>query len=78
MATGGSLGRSDHGAARFKIFANGRKTASKTLTVDMRRADFRLLKELRSKIPWEEAFEGFGMLFNCHLLKAQDWAIPKC
>lgn len=49
-----------------------------TSTLHKNRADFMLLRELLSKIPWEEAFEGFGMLFNCHLLKAQDWAIPKC
>ena len=59
------------------------KTASKTLTLNMGRADFRLLKELVSKVPWESAFEGIGVhecwsLFKSHLLRAQEQAIPKC
>lgn len=61
LATGGSLGHSDDEAVRFKSFANGRKTASKALTLDMRRADSRLLRELLAKIPWEEAFESVGV-----------------
>lgn len=44
VMTGGSLGHSDHEAVRFEIFTNRRKTASKTLTLGMGRADFRLLR----------------------------------
>ncbi|GAB0203247.1 hypothetical protein GRJ2_002790300 [Grus japonensis] len=45
----------------FQIIGDRRKIASKTSTLDMGRADFRLLKELVSKVPWESAFEGIGV-----------------
>ena len=83
VATGGCLGHSSHEAVKFQIYGNRRKPASKTSTLDMRRADFRLLRELLSKVPWEKAFEGAGVhqcwsLFKYHLLRAQEQAIPKC
>ncbi|KAJ7406063.1 hypothetical protein WISP_136041 [Willisornis vidua] len=43
---GGHLGQSDHEVIEFKISVERRKSASKTSTLDMRRADFRLLREL--------------------------------
>ncbi|KAJ7419973.1 hypothetical protein WISP_50863 [Willisornis vidua] len=46
---GGSLGHSDHKAIGFKISVDERKRTSKTSTLDMRRADFGLLRELLSK-----------------------------
>ena len=58
------------------------QTATKTSALDMGKADFRLLRELASKVPWESAFEGSGVHqcwsdFKHCLLKAQDQAIPK-
>ncbi|KAJ7417020.1 rna-directed dna polymerase from mobile element jockey-like [Pitangus sulphuratus] len=50
---GNCLGHSSHKVIEFKISVNGRKCASKTSTLDIRRADFRLLRELVSKFPWE-------------------------
>lgn len=49
----------------------------------MGRADFGLLKELVSKVPWESAFEGIWIhecwsLFKSQLLRAQEQANPKC
>ena len=75
----GCLGHSVH--VRFTIFGDRRKTATKTSTLDMGRADFRLLRVL-VKVPWETAFEGIGVhqcwsVFKHCLLKAQDQAIPK-
>ncbi|GAB0205816.1 hypothetical protein GRJ2_003047200 [Grus japonensis] len=83
VAIGGRLGHSDHEVVEFKIFGDRRKTATKTSTLDMRRADFRLLRELVSQVPWETALEGIGVhqcwsLFKGHLLRAQEQAIPKC
>ncbi|KAJ7419184.1 hypothetical protein WISP_55397 [Willisornis vidua] len=43
---GGSLGHSDHKMIKFKISVDRRKSASKTSALDMRRTDFRLLREL--------------------------------
>ncbi|KAJ7410618.1 rna-directed dna polymerase from mobile element jockey-like [Pitangus sulphuratus] len=43
---GGRLGHSDHEAIKFKISVDRKKSAIKPSTLDMRRADFRLLREL--------------------------------
>ena len=56
---------------------------TETSALDMRRAGFRSLWQLLSKVPWGKYFEGAGvhqhwLLFNDHLLKAQEQAIPKC
>ncbi|KAJ7413466.1 dtw domain-containing protein 2 [Pitangus sulphuratus] len=50
---GGSLGHSNH-EAEFKISVGRMKSASKTSTLDMRRAYFRLLRELVSKVILEK------------------------
>ena len=83
VVIGGCLGHSDHDVVEFQIVGDRRKTSSKTSTLDMGRADFGLLKELVSKVPWESAFEDLGVhecwsLFKSHLLRAQEQAIPKC
>ena len=83
VANGGCLGRSDHEVVEFKIFGDRRKTATKTSTLNMGKADFGLLRELVSQVPWETALEGIGVhqcwsLFKGHLLRAQEQAIPKC
>jgi len=44
VVIGGCLGHSDHEVVEFQIVCNRKKTASKTSTLDMGRADFRLLK----------------------------------
>lgn len=53
---GGHLGQSDH-AVEFKISVDSRKSADKISTLDMR-AEFRLLRELISKVPLENTFAG--------------------
>lgn len=63
---------SDRELVKFKILDDKRKTASKNSSLDRRRVDFRLLRELVSKIPWETAFESTGVhqrwsLFKHHL-----------
>ena len=47
---GGCLGHMGHEVVEFQIIVSRRKTASKTLTLDMGRADLGLLKELVSKV----------------------------
>ena len=56
-----------------------RLTRSKTL--DLRRADFALFKELLGGIPWARALEGRGVqecwsLFKHHFLHAHERSIP--
>lgn len=50
---------------KFKILGGNRRTATKTSTLDTRRADFRLLRELVSKVSWETSFE--RVFFKYHL-----------
>lgn len=45
---GGCLGHTDHEVIKFKISVERKKSANKTLALDMRRADFRLLREFVS------------------------------
>lgn len=80
---GGHLGHGDHKAIEFKTLVGRRKSANKTSILYIRRADFRLLRKLGSKVPGENTFEcaevhQFWSLFKQCLLKAQDQAIPKC
>ncbi|KAJ7396027.1 rna-directed dna polymerase from mobile element jockey-like [Pitangus sulphuratus] len=42
----GHFGHNDHEAIEFKMSADRRKSTSKTSILDMRRADFRLLREI--------------------------------
>lgn len=51
MVVCGYLGHSDHKLVEFQIVGNRRKTAGKTSTLGMGRAEFGLLKELISKAP---------------------------
>lgn len=83
MVIGGCLGHSDHQVVDFQIVSDRGKTAINTSTLAMGRADFWLLKDLVSKVPWESTFEGIGvheswLLFKSHLLRVWEQPIPKC
>ncbi|KAJ7396276.1 hypothetical protein BTVI_146820 [Pitangus sulphuratus] len=58
----GHFGHNDHKAIEFKISTDRRKTASKTSTLDIRRADFGLLRELVGDMTymWQERTAGTG------------------
>ncbi|KFO04167.1 hypothetical protein N312_10892, partial [Balearica regulorum gibbericeps] len=50
-------------------------------TLDFRRADFGLFRDLLGRIPWDKALEGRGaqdswLIFKGHLLQAQEQCIP--
>lgn len=58
-----------------------KKTVSKANTLDLGRADVRLLKELVSKVSWESAFEGIGVHKCWSILKtpgAGNSSVSKC
>lgn len=79
----GRLGHSNPEAIEFKISVVRRTSASKTSTLDMRRANLRLLRVLVSKMLWETTIEGAEVhqcwsVFKHHLLRAQEQALPKC
>jgi len=61
----------------FKIL----RVCSKLSTLDFRRVDFGLLRDLLGRIPWDKALEGRGTqeiwsVFKDHLLQAQEQCIP--
>lgn len=49
-----SLGCSDHEMVEFKILRAARKARSKLTTLDFRRTDFSLFKDLLGRIPWDK------------------------
>jgi len=78
---GGRLGCSDHEMVEFRIQRGGSKAISRIKTLDLRRANFGLFKELLGGIPWDRALEGRGVkvcwsLFKRLFLHAQEWCIP--
>jgi len=56
----GSLGCSDQKMVEFKILRAARRVWSKLATLDFRRADSGLLRDLLRRIPWNKALEGRG------------------
>ncbi|RMC20216.1 hypothetical protein DUI87_01062 [Hirundo rustica rustica] len=73
VAIGGYLGHSDHEAIEFKICGEKRKSASKTSTLDMRRGDFKLLRELVKALPTSH-WPSFGQQ-HVHLQSHQGLAL---
>lgn len=59
VAIGGRLDHSHHQAAEFQVVGDRRKTASKTSTLDLGRADFGLPEELARKGPGETCFSRY-------------------
>lgn len=72
---GGSLGHSGHIMFEFEVFGAMRKKVIRVDTLDFKRANFKLLRELFSSVPRESAFEGSGVhecwsVLKNHLLKS--------
>ncbi|KAK4832977.1 hypothetical protein QYF61_026803 [Mycteria americana] len=73
----GSLDCRDHEMVPFKILRAPRRVRSKLTTLDFRRADFGLFRDLLGRVPWDKALEGRGaqeswLMFKDHLLQAQE------
>ncbi|KAK4806136.1 hypothetical protein QYF61_001059 [Mycteria americana] len=57
----GSLGYSNHSIVDFKILLSTlKKTSSRTRTLDLRRANFKMLRAQLRGMPWEASMEGKG------------------
>jgi len=81
VKVGGRLGCSDHEMVEFRILCGGSRAISRIKTLDLRRANFGLFKELLGGIPCVRALEGRGVhecwsLFKHHFLHDHDWCIP--
>ena len=66
----------------FKILRQSKRVHSKLATLDFRRADFELFRELLGRVTWDKALEGRGAqeswsVFKDHLLQAQKQCIPR-
>lgn len=59
MKIKGSFGHSDHEIVEFRILQAG-KVKSKLTTLDFRRADFDLFKDLLGRVLWDKTLEGRG------------------
>jgi len=71
----------DYEMVEFRILRGGSRVISMIKTLDFRRANFGLFKELLQGIPWARALEGRGVhecwsLFKFHFLHAQERCIP--
>lgn len=72
----GSLNCEDH-EMEFEILKAPRKAHRKLTTLDFRRADFGLHRDLVCRVSWDKALEGRGaqeswLIFKDHLLQAQE------
>jgi len=77
VKVGGSLSCSDDEMVKFRILCGGSSVISMIETLDFRRANFGLFKDLLGGIPWVRALEGRGVqeswsLFKRHFLHAQE------
>jgi len=79
----GHLGLGNHEMLEFLVRGEVKRGASKTSTMDFRRADFGLFRTLVERVPWERVLKGKGVhagwtFFQEEVLKAQEQAVPMC
>lgn len=56
----GTLGYSDHEMVEFRVLRGGSRMKSEVITLDFRRPDFRLFKNLLVRVPCDTTLEGKG------------------
>ena len=81
VKVGGSLGCSDHEMVEFKILSGRSKAISRIATLDFRRANFDLFRDLLGAIPWAWVLEGKGAseswsAFQQLFFQARDRCVP--
>jgi len=81
VKVGGSLGCSDHETVYFRNLCGGSREISRIKSLDFRRANFALFKELLGGIPWARVLEGrrtqeIWSLLKHHFLHTQYQCIP--
>ena len=58
VKVGGRLGCSDHEMVKFRVLHGGSRAINRIKTLDLRRFNFSLFKELLGGIPWARALQG--------------------
>jgi len=81
VKAGGSVSCSDREMVEFRILRGESRAIRRIKTLDFRRANFGLFKELLGGVPWVRALEGSGvqecwLLFKHHFLHTQNRCIP--
>jgi len=61
VVVGGCLGHSDHEMTEFLVQGEVKSGASKTTTMDFRRAAFGLFRMVVKGVPWEIVLQGKGV-----------------
>ena len=61
VKAGGRLGCSNHEMVEFRILCGRSRAIIRIKTLDFRRSNFGLLKDLLGGIPWVRALEGRGV-----------------
>ena len=67
----GHLGLGNHEMLEFLVRGEVKRGASKTTTMDFRRADFDFFGTLYKKLPWERVLKGKGLQEGWTLLKEE-------
>ena len=72
---------SDHAIIEFMLQRDKRQAKSKIRTLNFRKADFQLFRELVNKIPWETGLMGKGteqswQIFKEAFFRVQELSIP--
>ncbi|GAB0209193.1 hypothetical protein GRJ2_003385000 [Grus japonensis] len=83
VKTGGSLGCSDHALVEFTVLRDMGQVKSKVRTLNFRKANFQLFKELVNRTLWETALRDKGaeqswQIFKDAFYRAQELLIPRC
>jgi len=83
MKTGGSLGCSDHALVEFTVLRDVGKVRSIVRTLNFRKANFQLFKELVSSTHWETVLRDRGteqslQIFKDTLHRTQELSVPRC
>ena len=61
VKVGGRLGCSEHEMVEFRMLRGGSRAINMIKTLDLRRANFGLFKDLQGGIPWARALKGRGV-----------------
>ncbi|KAK4818274.1 hypothetical protein QYF61_009992 [Mycteria americana] len=80
---GSSPGYSDHALVEFTVLRDMGQAKSKVRTLNFRKANFQLFKELVNRTPWETALRDKGAEQSWQIFKdtfhtAQELSIPRC
>jgi len=83
VKTGGSLGCSDHSLVELTVLRDMGKVRSIVRTLNFRKANFQLFKELVSRMPWEMVLRDRGaaqswQIFKDAFHRVQELSVPRC